>query len=133
MSTIHDLQLTFTQGVGSFAWKSIINDFARSDDFYLPENPETGSPKPVGWSMLADDSEAEEEDDDDSSGYDEEEEEEAEEEEEDDEEFDDNVTDEDVRVFPDARAQPTVHAHAHTLLPHPVPMHARALTTTGRR
>lgn len=89
-------ELTFTEGVGSFAWKSIIDDIVRRDDFYEAEDETSGEPKPVGWDFLRsgkDEEEGDEEEEDDDV-YSEEQDDDDEEEDDDDDEFDDAVDDE---------------------------------------
>ena len=46
--------MTFTEGVNNFNWKSIIEDVVRQPDFWADHDAETGEEKPEGWDFLRD-------------------------------------------------------------------------------
>lgn len=84
-------ELTYTESVNPFNWKGIIEDWVRDDAFYMSTNPDTGSPKPVGWDMFRDEPTGEEDEEEESSAFEGSDVSASSEDEEDDDDFDDNV------------------------------------------
>jgi nucleosome binding factor SPN SPT16 subunit len=62
---LNDMEITYTYGIQSMNWATIINTIVKPDPRFYFDTDEDGEKKPAGWNFLSTEGDSEEEDDED--------------------------------------------------------------------